>query len=1182
MHRLIPRLSLITALAALMAFSPSCERGDPRAHAVVIESPSQYIGGPSALAKTGDFLMYNDQIRVVISDARYSPGFGIFGGALLDVDLMRGHDEFGGEGNDSWGEMFPMVNFVGGNPALDTVYPDDEDGAPVYPGSVQIVADGSDGGPAIVRVEGGRDKYLHILKLLTDILNDEEKAFTVRTDYVLHPGARYVEIVTEAFVTDEIAAYNGWDATSEWHELPDTHEPIDPFAQLVNGILPPIQAEGEDLVVSGTAGDQVVSASTDFEAAGVVEGHALKAADPDGGLSEVLITGVDGDTLTLEEEIELADGGAYFRVLGDVGEGGHVFGDFLFPGAQVEFFMPDDANPLRADWNNGMGPSIGFDQYGATLAVAKSGGSTFTEPLLVDYFAALGNGVSYAYGVKEGKLSIPILSESFSVVFTHDSNFQTLMTPGKGVRFTRYLAVGEGDAASAAGVLWEQVRGGTMGRIEGHVLDGHSGEGRSGVNVVALRDPDPAATGEPSWDDLAGPVVQFETDLYRDLTADGSFGGPIPPGDYLLLAVGPGQSRSGWTRVHVEAGETIETALVLSATGHVEYDVVDARNEHIPVKLTFYGQDGAGKPDPVLGEGYLPGTIAEVVFTPDGTGEVELAPGRYEVVVSRGPEYSIDRKTVEVFAGTTTPVVAEIARVVDTTGWVSGDFHQHMEGSPDAGISTEDRILTNMAEHVEYVVASDHDYNTLMQPVVEEMGATEFLKTTVGDELTTIEQGHFNGWPLAFDPELPENGAPDWQPPSVEEEGLPHQTPAEIFDLLRAAGAYGEDLTVTQANHPRDGILGYYYQYLIDIETGEIPDEFVINYLELGNDIVLPEYYDDDYDAIEMSNGKRQDLTRTPTYAETTAFLEGRVTMYDHLSRTAEEQEALRTGETGLDPSYAGALDDWFNFLNKGGRYTATGNSDSHSKVSTEAGVVRNYVRSSTDLPDHIDEIEMTRNIIDGRLSHSWGPFIELWVDGDDALGEIGDTVSDDDGIVSVRVRVQSPTWFDVDRIEIFQNGVMVCEIESDHTCGEPADNYGLFHPNSSVVNFDGTVEIDLSEWWLKATPDEDMPADLLPMDSWFCAMAMGDSAMEPLATPLDREPLRIADVLSGAMSALRFDDMNNLLLSSIEINMGADYLVTFDIIPWALTNAIYVKADGDGEWDAPGLPGYLGAYEFE
>ena len=1182
MTRLALRLPLAAAVVATLALAPSCERGDPRARAVQIDSPAQYIGGPAALGKTGDFLLYNDQIKVVIGDSRPSPGFGIFGGAILDLDLVRGPDEFEGEGNDHWGEMFPMVNFVAATPNLASQYPLEDEDAASYPGSVQIVADGSDGGPAIVRVEGGRDKYLHILKLLTDVLNKEEKAFTIRTDYVLHPGARYVEIVTEAFIADEVAQYNDWPATEQWHDLEDTYDPIDPFALLVAGTLPPILAEGEDLEVHPTDPLRVVSESTDFDAAGVESGHVLKAERPDGELSEVSITGVDGDMLVLEESIDVAAGGAYFRVLGEAGETSHVFGDFLFPGAKVTFFMPDDQNPLRADWNNGMGPSIGFDQYGATLAVAKSGGSTFTEPLLVDYFAAVSDGVSYAFGVKDGNLSIPILSSSFSVVFTHDSGFQTLLAPGHGIRYTRYLAVGEGDAASAAGVLWDEVRGQPTGRLEGHVLDGATGEGRSGVTVLAMRDPDPAATEIPPWDDLAGPVLQFETDLYRDLSADGSFGGSILPGDYLLQAVGQGRSRSPMIRIHIEADQTIETSLTLSETGHVSYDVVDARNAHIPVKLTFYGRDGAGKPDPILGEGYLPGEIAAVEFTADGTGEIELAPGIYDVVVSRGPEYSVDRKTVTVAAGATTPLDAEIARVVDTTGWVSGDFHQHMEGSADSGLPFEDRVLTNLSEHVEYVIASDHDYNTNLTPVIEEMGATEFVKATVGDELTTIEQGHFNAWPLVFDPALPENGAPEWQLPSVEEPGLPHQTPKEVFDALRAAGVYGEELTVTQANHPRDGILGYFYQYLIDINTGRVPDEFVINYLELGNDIVLPEYFDWGFDAIEMSNGKRQDLVRTPTYAETEAFLDGEVTMYDHLARTVEEQEALRTGETGLDPSYAGALDDWFNFHNLGDGYTATGNSDSHTKVSTEAGVVRNYVRSSTDLPGHIDELEMTRNIIDGRLTHTWGPFIEMWIEGDENIGEIGDTVVDHDGVVTVQLKVQSPTWFDVDRIEIFQNGVMICDIESDHTCGEPADNYGLFHPNASVVNFDGSVKVDLADWWFKATPDDQLPADIVPLDSWFCAMAMGDSTMEPLATPLDREPLRIADVLSGAMAALRFEDMNNLILSSIDINMGADYLKTFDVIPWALTNAIHVDAEGDGEWDAPGLPGYLGAYEFE
>jgi len=1171
MKRLLHTIPIPTVLLALLC---GCGGEQPRSYAMQITSEDQFVGGPSSLGELDDILMYNNQIKLVIGAKSSSPGFGLWGGSLLDLDLVRGSNEYGGEGNDQFGEVFPLVNFV-------TAQPD------VSAGQVSIVADGSDGGPAIVRVEGNRARYLYLLRLLTDMLNADEDAFRIRTDYVLHPGVRYVELVTEVYIPDEVVAENGWPTETEWHDLADAPGEVDPFGQLVNGILPQLLAEAEDLELVGGDPRRVRSESVDFEAVGAVAGHTLKLDEGDDNVTTVSIEEVDGHELVVDEDVEPVDGGAYFRLLGDTGEGGEVFGDFLFIGGLVSYFLPDDENPLRGDWNGGLGPGIGFDYEGTTLEITRQGGSTFSDPFVVDYFVGKGKfgGVSYAYGTKDGKVSIPLLANSFSVVFTHDSNYQTLMSPGHALRFTRYITVGEGDVASAAGVLLEEVRDAAVGRLDGFVLDGHKGQGVSGASVLAFRDPDPDAAEVPQLDQLAGPMNQFDTDLPRDPTADGSFGGVLPPGDYLLMAVGPGNSHSEFVRVQVAEGGEAEAVLVLEHTGHVEYDVVDATGDHTPCKLTFYGHDGAGKPNPMLGQGYLPGDIAHVEFSPDGHGEVELATGSYDVLVSRGPEYGIARHTVTVFPGRVVQLHTAIARVVDTTGWISGDFHLHMQNSADSGLAIDDRVITCMAEGVEYAVASDHDYLTELRPVIEALGGTEFIKSSVGDELTTIEQGHFNAWPLAFDPSLPENGAPDWQQPSdtgtpVDESrpDLDVYTPQDIYNVLREAGKYSKDETVVQNNHPRDGLLGNYYMYGVDIATGEPSGE--LNVLEIFHPRITPENFSYEFDAIEAANGKRQDLIKTPTFDDLAAYEAGG-SLYDFLARTEEEQEALRTGQTGFDDSYAGALDDWSNWHNQGKHYTVTGNSDSHTKTKNECGVVRNYVRSTVDRPDFIDEREMSLNIIDGRVSHSWGPFIELEVIGDQGTAEIGETVSDLDGLVDLHIRVQSPTWFDVDRIEIYQNGVMVCSIEGDHTCGDPADNYGLFHPNAEVVNFDDHVTIDLADYWYKATPEALMPADVTPLDSWFAVSAMGDSSMEPVATSLTREPIRVSDVLSGAMGQLRFEDMSGFF-ATIDIGLGADFHKVFEITPWGITNAVFVEADGDGEWTAPGLPGYQGYYEFE
>ena len=55
----------------------------------------------------------NDQIRVAILGARDSPGPGVFGGAIVDVDRRRGRiGEEGGQGRDRFAEMFSLANLI--------------------------------------------------------------------------------------------------------------------------------------------------------------------------------------------------------------------------------------------------------------------------------------------------------------------------------------------------------------------------------------------------------------------------------------------------------------------------------------------------------------------------------------------------------------------------------------------------------------------------------------------------------------------------------------------------------------------------------------------------------------------------------------------------------------------------------------------------------------------------------------------------------------------------------------------------------------------------------------------------------------------------------------------------------------------------------------------------------------
>src|SRR5262249_4633989 len=130
----------ILPLAFLCALAPSapglgCNNGYGLLLAKQVENPGELVGGPVAMATVGDFLLQNDQIRVNILGPHDSPGPGVFGGSIVDVDLRRDRLGFeGGQGHDRFAELFPVANLLVPNPDPN-----------VMPAQVTVVKDGSDG-----------------------------------------------------------------------------------------------------------------------------------------------------------------------------------------------------------------------------------------------------------------------------------------------------------------------------------------------------------------------------------------------------------------------------------------------------------------------------------------------------------------------------------------------------------------------------------------------------------------------------------------------------------------------------------------------------------------------------------------------------------------------------------------------------------------------------------------------------------------------------------------------------------------------------------------------------------------------------------------------------------------------------------------------------------------------------
>src|SRR5271155_3469669 len=140
MKKILP----LALVCAILPGLPSCNNGYGVLLAKQVQNAGELVGGPLAMATVGDYLLQNDQIKVNILGPKDSPGPGVFGGSIVDVDLRRDRLGFeGGQGHDRFAELFPVTNLLVPNPdpALTQVF-------------VPPHEDGSNGTEAVIRVEG--------------------------------------------------------------------------------------------------------------------------------------------------------------------------------------------------------------------------------------------------------------------------------------------------------------------------------------------------------------------------------------------------------------------------------------------------------------------------------------------------------------------------------------------------------------------------------------------------------------------------------------------------------------------------------------------------------------------------------------------------------------------------------------------------------------------------------------------------------------------------------------------------------------------------------------------------------------------------------------------------------------------------------------------------------------------
>ncbi len=182
----------------------------------------------------------------------------------------------------------------------------------------------------------------------------------------------------------------------------------------------------------------------------------------------------------------------------------------------------------------------------------------------------------------------------------------------------------------------------------------------------------------------------------------------------------------------------------------------------------------------------------------------------------------------------------------------------------------------------------------------------------------------------------------------------------KVRDLFKAC-RQKNPASLLQLNHPRAGNLGYFENIGLDKKTADSARDD----LELG------------FDLMEIMNGA-------------------------HFHRGNDQ-----------------AITDWLNLLNKGFYFPAVGSSDSHGAAGGEPGYSRVVVRCPKKL-QNLSWEDLASALKKGQSFVTNGPLVEFSVNG---KFQPGDRLTDRDGKVRARIRVQSAPWIEVGEVRIIING---------------------------------------------------------------------------------------------------------------------------------------------------------------
>ncbi len=176
--------------------------------------------------------------------------------------------------------------------------------------------------------------------------------------------------------------------------------------------------------------------------------------------------------------------------------------------------------------------------------------------------------------------------------------------------------------------------------------------------------------------------------------------------------------------------------------------------------------------------------------------------------------------------------------------------------------------------------------------------------------------------------------------------------------------------------------------------------------------------------------------------------------------------------EFGWDVRKDKSVKDWFSMLDRGLILTATGNSDSHAVYKHEVGYPRTCVKVGTDDPAKMSPATFVLAMRKQQAVVMGGAFISVDVAGK-SLGELASVSG---GKVTLSVKVQAPSWVDINKLMIYRGGKTGGDLVKTVTLDKSTRS-----PTNPAVRYEGKIDVAATK------------------DTWLVAVATGTKKLSPV-----------------------------------------------------------------------------------